>query len=163
MLKAFKIFSFSDFLCMPSSSWMAPLSHPLSFAWCCFLPSDFSCDVFFRISCSNFEKHKTDRAEWTQFGRGQPRFQRRCPFGALFVPVWRCHSTPIRLVGGGVFLLLLVVFLRFFMYEMIMITRGCSVSKFYIRFRSFRVCNGPPSWASLSCFFCLFVFYHPGR
>ena len=66
----------------------APLSLPILY-------------VMLSLRENNHKNASQIELNGAQFGRGQPRFQRRCLSGALFVPVWRCHSTPIRLVAGG--------------------------------------------------------------
>ena len=55
-----------------------------------------------RILRKQPQKRKPDRAQQAQFGIVN------LPFGALIVPGWRGYPTPIRLVGGGVFLPLFV-------------------------------------------------------
>ena len=57
---------------LPLPLWAVLLSHPPSFAWGWFLPPDFVCDVFSRISCSNFEKAttKTQARSGPKSGRG---------------------------------------------------------------------------------------------
>ena len=98
----------------PSSFWVV-LLPALSPLWqCCFpifLPlRGAACSIqilYVQISREQPQQRKPDRAEIGQFGRVNFVFKG----GALLVPCLfldgRCYSTPIRLVGGGVFSLTL--------------------------------------------------------
>ena len=73
---------------LPLPLWAVLLSHPPSFAWGWFLPPDFVCDVFSRISCSNFEKAttKTQARSGPNREEGSTSFSKEVPCWALSVP-----------------------------------------------------------------------------